>query len=178
MQLLLILFFFQVLTTTVLRIFTLQSKICVRIMVSKKLYPKIKYEILPDFFIRLDHKQNATKKERKSKTLYVHVCMSRHILSEHFFCKIWTKIRIFKWSVIHFVPLVYYSKECIMYCRLKLYLLWMVFLWFKLWQIYFLVLYWGFIFLPNETYTFSLIADFPQITLPCMWHQYLLKNDI
>ena len=42
-------------------------------MVSKKLYPKIKYEILPDFFIRLDHNENTTKKERKRKTLYIYM---------------------------------------------------------------------------------------------------------
>ena len=76
-------------------------------MVSKKLYPKIKYEILPDFFICLDHKQNATKKERKRKTLYVHVCMSRHILSEHFFAKFERKLE-------------YSNGQLFIFCRLNI----------------------------------------------------------
>ena len=44
-------------------------------MVSKKLYPKIKYEILPDFFIRLDHNENTTKKEKQRKTLYMYISL-------------------------------------------------------------------------------------------------------
>ena len=51
-------------------------------MVSKKLYPKIKYEILPDFFIRLDYNQNTTKKERKRKTcMYMFACHATFYLN-------------------------------------------------------------------------------------------------
>ena len=76
-------------------------------MVSKKLYPKIKYEILPDFFIRLDHNENTTKKERQRKTLYIHVCMSRHILSEHFFAKCERKLE-------------YSNGQLFIFCRLNI----------------------------------------------------------
>ena len=56
----------------------------------------------------------ALYNKEKERLYVVCHCMSRHILS-HFLQKFWTKIRIFKRSVIHFMPLVYYSKECVMY---------------------------------------------------------------